>query len=138
MEIDGKTSSDIAFFIETLGDLDAFKYMVRDFNRVTIQMFFDANAEIDINLSELFPVPEGANIALSIAISSLLEINFGKTVPSLSSPSDGNISVWYESLDKNGFRSNTHEAASKLCKSKGEKYRFKLFQSYSSFSVRGQ
>ena len=57
MEIDGKTSSDIAFFIETLGDLDAFKYMVRNFNRVTIQLFFDANAEIDINLSALFPVP---------------------------------------------------------------------------------
>lgn len=117
MEIGGKTNSDIALFIETLGDLDAFKHMVRNFNRVTIQLFFDAVAEIDINLSALFPVPEGANILLSIAMSSLLEINLGNTAPG-----DGSIPVWYESLDKNGFRSNTHDAANKLCKSKGEKF----------------
>lgn len=127
MEIGGKKSSDIAFFIETLGDLDAFMYMVRNFNRVTIQLFFDADAEIDIDLSALFPVPEDANIALKIAISSLLEINIANTAPSLPSPSDDSISVWYESLDKNGFRTNTYEAASKFCESKGEKSRIKIF-----------
>ena len=69
----------------------------------------------------MFPVLEGANIVLSLAISSLLEINFGNTAPSLPSLNDGSISVWYESLDQNGFQSNTHEAANKLCESKGEK-----------------
>lgn len=121
MEIDGKTHSDIAFFIETFGDLDAFMYLVRNFNRVTIQLFFDAVAEIEIELSALFPVPEDVNIALSIAMSSLLEINFGNTAKDSSNP-DGSISVWYESLDKNGFRSNIHDAAIKLCESKGEKF----------------
>lgn len=121
IEINGKTNSDIALFIETLGDLDAFKYMVRNFNRVTVQLFFDADAEIDINLSALFPVPEDANIVLSIAMSNLLEINFGNTAPSVGN--EDIIPVWYESLDKDGCRSHTHDAAIDLCKSRGEKSR---------------
>lgn len=121
MQIGEETSSDIAFFIETLGDINAFHHMVQNFKRVTIRLFFDAKAEIELDLSELFPVPKGANLKFTLAVSSLLEINLGSTVPDLPSPSDSSISVWYKSLDKNGFRSNTHEAASKLCISKGEK-----------------
>ena len=81
MEIGGKTSSDIVSFIETLGDLDGFKEEVRNFDRVTMQLFFDAKAEMEVDLSKLFPVPEGASLTISQSVSSLLEINFADSPP---------------------------------------------------------
>lgn len=115
---------------------------MENFNRVTFQLYGNAVAEVSLDLSKLFPVPEGATVKLSQSVSSMLEVNIGNTAPSAlrSIDVDGveaeadnmalalthrnetdRINVWYESLDSsNGFRSNTYVAAKELCTSKGE------------------
>ena len=75
MQIGEETSSDIAFFIETLGDINAFHHMMQNFKRVTIRLFFDASAEIELDLSELFPVPRGANLKFILAVMRLDRIS---------------------------------------------------------------
>lgn len=87
MEIDGRTSSDIGYYLEKLGDLDGLAHMVSTFNRVTYQHFFDAEATMEINLAKLFPVKkkgksvEESKVTLTAGFSSLLEINIGNTAP---------------------------------------------------------
>ena len=123
--------------------------LVQNFNRVTFQFFGDAQATISLDLSKLFPVPDGAKLELSKAISTMLEINIGNTNPlglhqrggiheadtdntALALPYQNEsdyVNVWYETLDNTSrFRFNTHMAAQDLCKSKGKPFQYTCIQ----------
>lgn len=83
----------MVYFIETMGDMDSLATMAQDFNRVTFQFFFDANAEIEVNLHEIFPVPEGSSLTINQALSSMMEVNIGSTSPSGSRTSLQSIDI---------------------------------------------
>ena len=63
-----------------MGDIDALKNLVLDFDRVHYQQFLDAKAEIKVDLSALFPMPKESSITLSRSISSMLEISLANLI----------------------------------------------------------